>query len=338
MNKPMFLKTASHFALLISASALISACQTTGTPGNTASSSSGFDHMSRLDSALARAAHSASASGNSGQSLAILEKIYTRNSEDEKAAVEYAAALRDAGHLTQANMVLAPFANGASSSSLALSEYAALKIEMGEYESAQEYAQKAIKQDATNGEAHQYLGIALDAQEKYPEGEQAFRKALEHWSGDPTAVMNNLALNLAAQGYFEEAFTILERAKALSPYKIEVERNLRIVRALQQTEGGWVPKPKARPKPATAPMTKPDVPEKAVQDEDLDAPGAPSEDAASEDTPAEPATSYDMNAALDAPETVEPAAGNETPETLQIQELTPTPRAPISLLDLTYND
>ncbi len=46
--------------------------------------------------------------------------------------------------------------------------------------------------------------------------------------------MNNLALNLATQGFIDEAIEVLERAKALSPDRIEIERNLRIIRTLNE--------------------------------------------------------------------------------------------------------
>lgn len=349
MNTFSFLKTTSRFTLLIGTSALLTACVSSGSTPSAHSSNSGFDHMSRLDNALARAANTAYEQGNKGQSLAILEKIYKRNSNDAEATMNYAEGLREADYLDQANMVLTPFATDAGATSPVLAEYAALKLAMSDYMNAQKYANKAIEADSTNGAAYQYLGIALDAQEKYPEGEQAFRKGLEYWSGNPTAIMNNLALNLAAQSYFEEAFTILERAKSLSPYKIEIERNLRIVRALQQTEGGWVPKPKARPKPVATSPTKPKASVKeAAQDKASEAP----EELKSED---KPVTTYDINAsfkpsmtpALAPPaveikdlDAVEPAAGEPIEAAEDITEAADkdASKDPISLLNLTYND
>ena len=46
--------------------------------------------------------------------------------------------------------------------------------------------------------------------------------------------MNNLALNLATQGFVDEAIEILERAQKISPDRIELERNLRIIRTLNE--------------------------------------------------------------------------------------------------------
>jgi len=81
----------------------------------------------------------------------------------------------------------------------------------------------------------------------HEEAERAFRKALDLWEGDPTSIMNNLALNLASQGHLDEAAEILQKARDVSPNRTEIERNLRIVTALQQSNGIPVPKPKKKP-------------------------------------------------------------------------------------------
>jgi Flp pilus assembly protein TadD len=75
----------------------------------------------------------------------------------------------------------------------------------------------------------------LDSKGKHVEAERAFRKGLDIWEGDPIPIMNNLALNLASQNNLEEAYEILMRAKTIAPNRIEVERNLRIVKALIET-------------------------------------------------------------------------------------------------------
>lgn len=239
-----FFRCTSKLALLLGTSALLSACSTLGF-GEAKPQQN--DHVSRIDLALQRAANAASVNGNSNESLSYLETIYKRNSHDPKIAIRYATALREAGSLKQADLVLAPFANGADSTAELKSEYAALLLSMGNYEMAEKYAQKAVLQDNSYAQAYHHLGVALDAQGMHEPAERAFRKGLELWQGDPTAIMNNLALNLAAQGYFEESYEILGKARDLSPEKIEIERNMRIIKAMQQTEQGWVPKPTARP-------------------------------------------------------------------------------------------
>jgi Flp pilus assembly protein TadD len=218
----------------------LSACQTTGSTSNSEEARS-----EKINAALERAT---AAVEGSNQSIGTLERNYKRNSADPLAAAAYARALREDEQLSQAEAILAPFANDPKSPAKTKTEYAGLQLAQGNYESAENYAKKAVMQDDHDPEAFHYLGIALDTQGKHPEAERAFRKALDYWQGDPTTVMNNLALNLAAQEYLDEAVEILYKAKALSPDRVEVERNLRIVLALQQSSGQrQAPKPKAKP-------------------------------------------------------------------------------------------
>jgi Flp pilus assembly protein TadD len=222
--------------LLLSATALIplAACQTT--QGGTAG------------------AHSSVVTGQaaSGESLAMLESSYKRKSDDVRIATRYAHALRNADRLNRAAMVLSPFVTDTDDAPAgAYTEYAATMAAMGTYEEAEAHARKAILKDPENGQAYHVLGIALDAQGHHPQAEVAFRKALEHWDGDPAPVMNNLGLNLASQGFVDDALDTLRQAASLSPNRPEIERNLRIVSALQtqppQEGVRLVPKPSRKP-------------------------------------------------------------------------------------------
>jgi Flp pilus assembly protein TadD len=237
-------KTILKTTVAVSACLILAACKTTGsTPAKTAD---GGPSNASIDAALERAASNASASGQTNQSLGYLEKIYKRNSADPQAAINYAAALREAEYLNQAAMVLAPFANDKKGPPAAKTEYAAIQLALGNGKSAEEYAQKAVIQDPNDYRAFNYLGIALEDQGKHKEAERSFRKALDMWQGDPIPVMNNLALNLASQEYLDEAASILEKAQSIAPDRIEVERNLRIVRTLQQS-AAHAPKPTTKP-------------------------------------------------------------------------------------------
>ncbi len=235
-------KSISKTILSLGSCVFLFACQ-----AHTGDSSALKSNTSRIDSALQRAANSAAITGDRQQSLAYLEKIYKRNSSDINAVISYVTALREADYLNQANLVLTPFANDPKSPSAAKTEYAALQLALGNYDLAEQYAKKAVIQNEKDARAFHYLGIALDAREMHVEAERAFRKALDHWQGNPTSIMNNLALNLASQGFFQEAVEILRKAQAISPGKLEIERNLRIVTALQQSEGGNTPKPRGKP-------------------------------------------------------------------------------------------
>lgn len=239
MRRPV--KPISKLLLSLSACALLAACQTSQ------ATKQGINTGDDMDAAIARAQNNAAERSGTTGSIGYLEKVYKRDSTDPISATDYAHALREGDYLSRAEMVLAPFANDPASPAMTKTEYAAIQLAQGNYKSAENYAQKAVLQDDQDYKAYHYLGIALDAQGMHPEGERAFRKALDHWQGDPTTVMNNLALNLAAQEYLQEALEILEKAKAVSPNRIEVERNLRIVTALMQSTGYKAPKPKAKP-------------------------------------------------------------------------------------------
>lgn len=200
----------------------------------------------KVDAALERAAQTMENQGTP-PSAAFIEKAYLRDPSKPENALRYAATLREADYANKASVVLSPFANNPSSPAAAKTEYAAVQLALGNNEMAEKFAQKALSQDQNDAKAWHYLGIAQDAQGKAPEAEKAFRKALDLWQGDPTPIMNNLALNLSAQGYLEEASQILEKAKALAPDRLEIERNLRIITALRQSENPTTPKPAKRP-------------------------------------------------------------------------------------------
>ena len=218
----------------------LGACQTSGSTVTTPQ-----DRAAKIDSAMQRAALSSNRSG--GKSLSAAERAYKRNSESEQAAIDYAAALRRNDFLNRASLVLEPFATDKDASSGAKTEFAAIMLAKGDYKLGEKYAQQAVLKNDNNASAYHYLGVALDAQSMHEEAERAFRKALDLWEGDPTSIMNNLALNLASQGHLDEAAEILQKARDISPNKREIERNLRIVTALQQSDRIPVAKPKKKP-------------------------------------------------------------------------------------------
>ncbi len=217
-----------HYMILALAVGQLAACQTSNT--NTVETKKS-DYTERLDAAIEKAAI---ASGSSTGALIALEKKYKRHSDNPQYALEYASGLRHTGHLQRASMILSPFAADKNSYAGIKTEMSMITLALGNYNSAEKYAKEAILQSPKDHLAYQNLGITLDAKEMHPEAERAFRKGLDNWQGNPTVIMNNLALNLATQGFIDEAVAILERAKALSPNRIEIERNLRIIRTLNE--------------------------------------------------------------------------------------------------------
>ncbi len=221
----------SKYLVMTVAAISLGACQTTGSDKALDAKAT---QTERIDSAMEKAAITASSKGSKSATLFALEKQYKRNSDNPAYALSYAQALRHAGFLNRASIVLSPFAKGDDAPLGTKTEMSMIALGLGDYDMAEKYAQNAIIQNPSDHYAYQNLGIALDAKEMHPEAERAFRKGLEHWQGDPTTVMNNLALNLATQGFIEEAIEVLEKAKALSPDRIEIERNLRIIRTLNE--------------------------------------------------------------------------------------------------------
>ncbi len=227
------MKKIRHYVVLTIAVGQLTACQTTnffGTP--TAEKPSNVSQ--RIDTAIEKAAIDASQKGSMTGALIALEKQYKRNSDDPATALAYARGLRQANHLNRASMVLSNFAQTEETYPGIKTEMSMIELGLGNYNSAEKYAKEAVAQNPEDYHAYQNLGITLDAKEMHPEAERAFRKGLEHWQGNPTTIMNNLALNLATQGFIDEAIEILERAKSLSPDRIEIERNLRIIRTLNE--------------------------------------------------------------------------------------------------------
>ncbi len=218
----------THYLVIAVAASQLTACNTTlmeTRPERTTT------QAERIDTAIEKAAI---ASGSASASLLTLEKQYKRNAESPSYALAYAKGLRQSQFLNRAKMVLEPFAKEEPVAAGINTEMSMIALGLGNYNSAENYAQKSVLQNPEDYEAYQNLGIALDAKEMHPEAERAFRKGLEHWDGDPTTIMNNLALNLATQGFIDEAIEVLERAQALSPDRIEIERNLRIIRTLNE--------------------------------------------------------------------------------------------------------
>ena len=259
MTSPWYknLKTKTKFSVYLASTVLLlSACQATTQEVNKdplqvskadartqiTSNAPAAKQSKKIDSALNQAAIESAVRGNKRQSLSYLEQLYKRSPQDPAKTINYASALRKAKEYERAAIILDPLANNPEMPSVAKTEFAAIQLALGNNKQAEKYAQRAVLQNESDFRAYHYLGIALDAEGRHPEAERAFRKGLAIWQGDPIPIMNNLALNLTAQNNLNEALKILEKAKTIAPKRIEVERNLRIVRALKETYEYSLPK------------------------------------------------------------------------------------------------
>jgi Flp pilus assembly protein TadD len=228
-------KRGRHLVLtLLSATAILSlgACSS-GNEGAPATSVSG--QSKPVDQALMY--------GEKRESFDSIERLYNAKPEDELIASRYAKVLRESGDIKKAKTVLDKVTGKGTAPTLAYTELAALNLETGNFPGAEDASRKAIKIDQGNYRAWHILGISLDAQQKHPEAQTAFEKALSMWKGDAVPVMNNLALNLAAQGYTDKALEMLYAAKKKDPNRVEIERNIRIIRTLNEP-AVYEPKPR----------------------------------------------------------------------------------------------
>jgi Flp pilus assembly protein TadD len=193
---------------------------------------------------LATAAHNAIAEGKIKEALVFHGRMYKDNPGDEENALNYAQLLRKNGETEQSLKVLSRFVNGrrdgkirGDAKPVMLNEYAAANIEAGKYDLGEEALNKVLEDDkaaAFHADAHNLLGLVLDAQNRHKEAEQYYRQALDGWKGDNSAVLNNLGLCLAAQGRFDESLMNLRQALVKAPKNEGIARNIQMVANLSK--------------------------------------------------------------------------------------------------------
>ena len=252
-----FLMTRKHrglFLATLSISVLaLAACSTTGRNANMTNQAD----ASRVDSMMDRAAREAKANGNSVESIAILEKLYSRNKDDAAIATSYGQALREDDQLNKARQVLVPFTSGKKAYPDAVTELAMVQLGLGQYKEAELTSKRAIELDPKSGRAYLALGTAQDALNYHEAAEDSFRKGTDNWKGDPSPILNNLALNLASQNKLDQALAILDKAKQISPGRMDIERNYRIISTLKESADDFIIKQKAEKEGVKAPDVKP---------------------------------------------------------------------------------
>ncbi len=217
-----------------------------GACGTTAQNRTNVSDANRVDSILDRAAREAKASGNKAETVVLLEKIYQRNPDDAAVATSFGQALREDEQLNRARQILFPFTEGKNAYPDAVVELAMVQLALGQYKEAELTSRRGVELDPQSGRAFLALGTALDAQNYHEQAEIAFRRGIDNWKGDPAPIMNNLALNLASQNKLDQAIDMLLKAKEISPGRTEIERNLRIIRTLQESADDFIIKQNAQ--------------------------------------------------------------------------------------------
>jgi Flp pilus assembly protein TadD len=170
------------------------------------------------------------------EKVELLKTAYEADTANLASSIRYAHALRSQKKYKQAKDILLPHYNAENPSPVIQAQYAAILLDMKAYKGAEKAVNKAIAQDPTDPYAYNLLGNILSTQELHDKAERAYRTALDHWSGNKVPVLNNLALSLMGQGKFDDAAHTLEQAKEIDPDSYDIERNLRIVNALRETE------------------------------------------------------------------------------------------------------
>lgn len=257
----------------------IAACSTTGGNANMTNRSD----ATRVEAALERAAREAKASGNKEETIVLLEKLYERNPNDAGVATSFGQALREDEQLNRARQVLQPFAEGDKAYPDAVVELAMVQLSLGQYREAELTSRHAVELDNNSGRAYLALGTALDAQNYHEQAEVAFRRGIEKWKGDPAPIMNNLALNLASQNKLDQAIDMLRKAQEVSPGRVELERNMRIITTLKEDADDFIVKQEEEKQAA---ITKKAAPAAKVEVKEVEA--RPAEAKAVEVKQAEP--------------------------------------------------
>lgn len=255
---PLFLSATAALALLCALP--LAACSTTkDTPviGKAVDSMQGkkSDTLKRNR----EGANDALAIGDMQDALQYAAKAYGKEKTPEH-ALRYATLLRRNGEPDTALEILAPFAETADGAPLPhandaiLNEAAAAHIARGEFGAAEKLLTAVLNGPAAEPEeadAENLMGVVLDAKGAHKDAEQMYRAALSSWQGNPTTVMNNLGLNLASQGMFDQALLTLRQALVMAPDKQEIARNIQIVSDLRDSVVPRAPLQLTKPKPAT---------------------------------------------------------------------------------------
>jgi|DeeseametaMP0747_FD_contig_81_107076_length_1985_multi_5_in_0_out_0_2 Flp pilus assembly protein TadD len=227
-------------ALLCSSVLALGACG----GGHHANKHASLSYDKGVDSALQKAAQVAQDQGASRESLLFYEELYRRNPKDVLATKDYTKALRHAGQVEKAEIILEAWQGKDVSLDV---EYGKVLLALGRFPEAQNIAHAVLKKDKDNAGAHHVLGLALDANGLHAEAEKHLRLALENWQGSPVPVLNNLALNLAAQDKKSEALALVDKALIYAPHEEYLNKNRALIASLKGALSHKAPRPVAKP-------------------------------------------------------------------------------------------
>ncbi|HEY8962991.1 MAG TPA: tetratricopeptide repeat protein [Alphaproteobacteria bacterium] len=189
----------------------------------------------QLSNAIADAARDAQAGGMTQESLGFQAKLYHDDPHNPDKILNYARALRYAGRIDDAKLVIRTPAKGPRATEPMMTEAAMILISAGEYDEALEFAQMAVEKNKKSADAHHALALALSGLEKYEAAQLQFQETVKIWpeGRDQTSVINNLAMSLAAQGKIEEARTAMAMATGEALRSATYQNNRSLLEAIK---------------------------------------------------------------------------------------------------------
>lgn len=254
----------SRSSLLIAmllASVSLSACGTLNKTAGVGKGATATDtsQNSRLSDAIASAARDAQKDGMTQESLMFQSKLYHQDPNNPDKILNYARALRYTNRIDDAILVVRTPAKGPRATEPMMTEAAMILISAGQYDEALSFAQRAVEKNGKSVDAHHALALALSGLGKYEDAQLQFQETIQMWpeSRDQTAVINNLAMSLAAQGKIAEARTAMSMATGEALRSQTYQNNRAMLEALKDRT------------PVKAEKLEPVIPEPVLVHEDI---------------------------------------------------------------------
>ena len=187
------------------------------------------------------------------RALERLQSRYEQQTSNPKYAREYAYALSQNRQYDKSYEILVPLAE---SENFILEDFKTLSFiaaEIKDIKTAQDWLVKALEKDKTDYEARMTLARLYIRDANLEKANALYAEALT--ADNPLGynkvqfkqTLNNAIMILIEEHKHEEALTHLLVAKEKYPEDKDVERNIRISRALMQSYGHSAPKPLEKP-------------------------------------------------------------------------------------------
>jgi len=177
------------------------------------------------------AAAAALAQGDAATAATYYRGVYTRDPNDEEAALGFIRSLRLTGAFGEARAVAARTLRHRPSDSAVLAAVGKLDLAMGQAADAVTLLERAVAADPKNWRSHSALGLAYDRLGQYNRADASYEAALK-LAPDNAAVLNNYALSRAMADDLNHARELALRAIRAEGADLRVRQNLALIYAL----------------------------------------------------------------------------------------------------------